>query len=158
MLYALVLSFPLNKTPKYTTMTWLFEGKPFKSCEGYYGFIYEITCKKTGKSYIGRKYFTKAKTLQPLKGRVNKRRSRVDSDWQNYWGSSTILQEDIIKKGESNFERKILRLCKTRGEVNYWEVKVMFEKDVLSAKLPNGDNKYYNENIMMKFTRSNIGG
>ena len=110
MLYALVLSFPLNKTPKYTTMTWLFEGKPFKSCEGYYGFIYEITCKKTGKSYIGRKYFTKAKTLQPLKGRVNKRRSRVDSDWQNYWGSSTILQEDIIKKGESNFERKILRL------------------------------------------------
>ena len=154
MLYALVLSFPLNKTPKYTTMTWLFEGKPFKSCEGYYGFIYEITCKKTGKSYIGRKYFTKAKTLQPLKGRVNKRRSRVDSDWQNYWGSSTILQEDIIKKGES----KILRLCKTRGEVNYWEVKVMFEKDVESAKLPNGDYKYYNENIMMKFTRSNIGG
>ena len=158
MLYALVLSFPLNKTPKYTTMTWLFEGKPFKSCEGYYGFIYEITCKKTGKSYIGRKYYTKAKTLQPLKGRVNKRRSRVDSDCQNYWGSSTILQEDIIKKGESNFERKILRLCKTRGEVNYWEVKVMFEKDVLSAKLPNGDYKYYNENIMMKFTRSNIGG
>ena len=158
MLYAWVLSFPLNKTPKYTTMTWLFEGKPFKSCEGYYGFIYEITCKKTGKSCIGRKYFTKAKTLQPLKGRVNKRRSRVDSDWQNYWGSSTILQEDIIKKGESNFERKILRLCKTRGEVNYWEVKVMFEKDVLSAKLPNGDYKYYNENIMMKFTRSNIGG
>ena len=84
-----------------------------------------------------------------MKGRVNKRRSRVDSDWQNYWGSSTILQEDIIKKGESNFERKILRLCKTRGEVNYWEVKVMFEKDVLSAKLPNGDYKYYNENIMM---------
>ena len=158
MLYALVLSFPLNKTPKYTTMTWLFEGKPFKSCEGNYGFIYEITCKKTGKSYIGRKYFTKAKTLQPLKGRVNKRRSRVDSDWQNYWGSSTILQEDIIKKGESNFERKILRLCKTRGEVNYWEVKVMFEKDVLSAKLPNGDYKYYNENISRKFTRSNIGG
>ena len=158
MLYALDLSFPLNKTPKYTTMTWLFEGKPFHSCEGYYGFIYEITCKKTGRSYIGRKYFTKAKTLQPLKGRVNKRRSRVDSDWQNYWGSSTILQEDIIKKGESNFERKILRLCKTRGEVNYWEVKVMFEKDVLSAKLPNGDYKYYNENIMMKFTRSNIGG
>ena len=158
MLYALVLSFPLNKTPKYTTMTWLFEGKPFKSCEGYYGFIYEITCKKTGRSYIGRKYFTKAKTQQPLKGRVNKRRSRVESDWQNYWGSSTILTEDVLRQGEQNFRREILRLCKTRGEVNYWEVKIMFEKDVLSAKLPNGDYKYYNENIMMKFTRSNIGG
>ena len=93
-----------------------------------------------------------------MKGRVNKRRSRVESDWQNYWGSSTILTEDVLRKGEHNFRRKILRLCKTRGEVNYWEVKIMFEKDVLSAKLPNGDYKYYNENIMMKFTRSNIGG
>ena len=85
-------------------------------------------------------------------------RKQVNLTLVENWGSSTILQEDIIKKGESNFERKILRLCKTRGEVNYWEVKVMFEKDVLSAKLPNGDYKYYNENIMMKFTRSNIGG
>jgi hypothetical protein len=33
----------------------------------------------------------------------------------------------------------------------------MFEFDVLNAKLPNGENKYYNENIMMKFTRNNIG-
>ena len=34
----------------------------------------------------------------------------------------------------------------------------MFEKDVLSARLPDGEYRYYNENIMMKFTRSNIGG
>ena len=61
-------------------MTWLYEDRVFTDYEDYYGFIYEITCKKTGRSYIGRKYFTKAKTLQPLKGRVNKRRSRVESD------------------------------------------------------------------------------
>ena len=98
------------------------------------------------------------KSFVNLKLRLVQLNILVESDWQNYWGSSTILTEDVLRQGEQNFRREIIRLCKTRGEVNYWEVKIMFEKDVLSAKLPNGDYKYYNENIMMKFTRSNIGG
>ena len=136
---------------------WLYEQKEFTDSSKYFGFIYSITNNLNNKIYIGRKYFTSAKTKKPLKGRVNKRRSRVENDWKEYWGSSPILLNEIEKVGKENFTRQILRLCKTRGEVNYWEAKYMFEFDVLNAKLPNGENKYYNENIMMKFTRRNIG-
>jgi hypothetical protein len=136
---------------------WLYENKEFTDSSKYFGFIYSITNNLNNKIYIGRKYFTSAKTKKPLKGRVNKRRSRVENDWKEYWGSSPILLNEIEKVGKENFTRQILRLCKTRGEVNYWEAKYMFEFDVLNAKLPNGENKYYNENIMMKFTRKNIG-
>jgi len=136
---------------------WLYEEKVFTDSKKYYGFIYEITNNTTSQKYIGRKYFTSAKTKQPLKGRVNKRRSRVESDWKEYWGSSSNLLLDIEKLGKNNFTRKIIRLCKTRGEVNYWEAKILFERDVLNAKLLDGRNEYYNENIMMKFTRKNIG-
>lgn len=136
---------------------WLYEQKEFTDSSKYFGFIYLITNNLNNKIYIGRKYFTSAKTKKPLKGRVNKRRSRIENDWKEYWGSSPILLNEIEKVGKENFTRQILRLCKTRGEVNYWEAKYMFEFEVLSAKLPNGENKYYNENIMMKFTRRNIG-
>lgn len=136
---------------------WLYEEKVFDNPKGYYGFVYEITCSETNKKYIGRKYFSKALTKAPLKGRVNKRRSRVDSDWAEYYGSSKSLLEDVEKYGKEKFVRRILRLCKTRGEVNYWEAKLQFDNDVLNAKNELGEYLYYNENIMMKFTRKNIG-
>lgn len=129
---------------------WLHEEKELHEnvVNDYYGFVYLIRNKISGKSYIGRKYFTKASSRQ-VKGK--RRRCRKESDWKDYWGSSKRLLEDIEKIGKENFERSILRLCKTRGECNYWEAKYQFEYDVLS-----GDN-YYNDNIMMKFTRHNIG-
>lgn len=139
-------------------MTWLYEEKLFDSPDAkYYGFVYEITNELNGRKYIGRKYFTKAKTMPPLKGKVRMRRSRVESDWLDYYGSSKTLQEEINTYGKENFTRRILRLCRTKGETNYWEAKLQFEFDVLNAKLPNGEPAYYNENIMMKFTRRNIG-
>ena len=129
---------------------WLHEEKELHEnvVNDYYGFVYLIRNKISGKSYIGRKYFTKASSRQ-VKGK--RKRCRKESDWKDYWGSSKRLLEDIEKLGKENFERQILRLCKTRGECNYWEAKYQFEYDVLT-----GDN-YYNDNIMMKFTRHNIG-
>ena len=129
---------------------WLHEEKELHEnvVNDYYGFVYLIRNKISGKSYIGRKYFTKASSRQ-VKGK--RKRCRKESDWKDYWGSSKRLLEDIDKLGKENFERSILRLCKTRGECNYWEAKYQFEYDVLT-----GDN-YYNDNIMMKFTRHNIG-
>ena len=129
---------------------WLHEEKELHEnvVNDYYGFVYLIRNKISGKSYIGRKYFTKASSRQ-VKGK--RRRCRKESDWKDYWGSSKRLLEDIEKIGKENFERSILRLCKTRGECNYWEAKYQFEYDVLT-----GDD-YYNDNIMMKFTRHNIG-
>lgn len=129
---------------------WLYCGKELtdQDVEGYYGFIYQIECLVNSKLYLGRKYFTKAGTRQ-VKGK--KKKTRRQSDWKDYYGSSSRLQEDIERFGKDNFVRTIVRLCKTRGETNYWEAKLQFEHSVLES------DKYYNDNILVKFTRRNIG-
>ena len=129
---------------------WLYEEKQFdhESADSYYGFVYLIENTESGKRYIGRKYFTKAAARQ-VKGK--KKRYRKESDWKDYWGSSQRLLIDVENLGKDKFKRSILRLCKTRGECNYWEAKYQFMHDVLENDL------YYNDNIMMKFTRRNIG-
>ena len=133
---------------------WLFEEKEFVDPEDYYGFIYMITNKITGKRYIGRKYFTKAATRQ-VKGK--KRKTRKESDWLDYYGSSPSLLRDIEQFGKENFHREILRLCKTRGETNYWEARYQFEYKVLEVYDEAGEPLFYNDNIVTKFTRRNIG-
>ena len=133
---------------------WLFEDKEFMDPEDYYGFIYMITNKITGKRYIGRKYFTKAATRQ-VKGK--KRKTRKESDWSDYYGSSPSLLRDIEEFGKDNFHREIIRLCKTRGETNYWEARYQFEYKVLEVYDSEGNPLFYNDNIVTKFTRRNIG-
>lgn len=129
---------------------WLYEEKEidYELVNEYYGFVYLIENIKTGKRYIGRKYFTKASSKQ-IKGK--RKRCRKESDWKDYWGSSSRLLSEIEKEGQDKFKRSILRLCKTRGECNYWEAKLQFMHNVLET------DDYYNDNIMMKFTRNNIG-
>jgi hypothetical protein len=126
---------------------WIHNDEEFVDAGNWYGFIYEITNKLTGKKYIGRKYFTEAKTRQ-VKGK--KKRTRVESNWREYWGSSKSLIEDIEKIGVENFSRKILMLCETRGNTNYWEAKFQFDNNVLLS-----DN-YYNDWIMVKTHRKHI--
>lgn len=129
---------------------WFYNGKELtdEDIKGYYGFIYEIECLDNNKLYLGRKYFTKAGTKQ-VKGK--KRKTRKESDWKDYYGSSPRLLEDVEKLGKDKFVRRIVRLCKTRGETNYWEAKLQFANEVLES------DKYYNDNILVKFTRRNIG-
>ena len=129
---------------------WLYEEKEidYELVNEYYGFVYLIENIKTGKRYIGRKYFTKASSKQ-IKGK--RKRCRKESDWKDYWGSSSRLLSEIEKEGQDKFKRSILRLCKTRGECNYWEANLQFMHNVLET------DDYYNDNIMMKFTRNNIG-
>jgi hypothetical protein len=133
---------------------WLLENKEFVDPEDYYGFIYLITNKITRKQYIGRKYFTKA-AIRQVKGK--KKRTRKQSDWIDYYGSSPGLLKDVELLGKENFERQILRLCKTRGETNYWEVRYQFEYKVLEIYNQDGEPLFYNDNVAMKFTRRNIG-
>ena len=120
----------------------------------YFGFVYEIQNKITSQKYIGVKFFTKAARKQ-VKGK--KRKIRKPSGWKNYWGSGERILEAVETYGEENFTKTILHLCKTRGECKYTETKVLFANDVLKAKLPAGADAFYNDNIMMKFTRRNIG-
>jgi len=113
--------------------TWTYEGKPFTSDDigDYYGFIYRITNLDTGCDYVGKKFFKFKKTRPPLKGKKNKRRSMVESDWKTYYGSSKRLCEDIEKIGKDRFKREIICLCETRGNTNYMEAKIQFDEDVL---------------------------
>ena len=67
------------------------------------GFVYEITNTQNGKKYIGKKLARFRRSRKPLKGRINKRRYTVPSDWKDYWGSSNALLEDISKIGKENF-------------------------------------------------------
>ncbi len=112
---------------------WKYNDKNFTSnmVGDYFGFVYRITCLINGADYVGRKYFKTTRKLKPLKGRILKRHRIVETDWQNYWGSSKRLLEDIEKHGKHNFKREIICLCDTRGQTNYMEAKIQFDEDVL---------------------------
>jgi hypothetical protein len=112
---------------------WTYLGKTFESEDilDYYGFIYRITNTTNGHDYIGRKYFTTIKKRPPLKGKKNKRRETVETDWKEYWGSSPRLQADIDLLGKDKFTREIIHLCESRGETNYLEAYYQFKEDVL---------------------------
>jgi len=73
--------------------------------EGYIGFVYIITNKITGQKYIGKKLAQFKRTKPPLKGKKLKRRSVVESDWREYWGSSDRLNADVLALGPENFTR-----------------------------------------------------
>ena len=77
-----------------------------------YGFVYRITNLKTGKKYIGKKFFYSSKTKQ-VKGK--KKRLKVSSDWQTYYGSNEELKKDVIIHGKECFKREILHLCLSKG-------------------------------------------
>jgi hypothetical protein len=126
---------------------WLYEDKEFTEVEDYYGFIYLIENLVNGKKYIGRKYLTKA-GYKTVKGK--RKKFRVESDWRDYYGSSTSLKEDIDHYGKDNFRRTILRLCKSRGECNYFETKYIFDNDAIL------DPKYYNSWVSCKIQTSHV--
>jgi len=130
-------------------MSWIYEDKPFsdEQSEDYFGFVYIITDLDTEKKYIGKKFFTKAKTKIVNK---RKKRTRVQSDWLDYFGSNKLLIEEVKNKGQDKFRREIIKLCKSKGECSYWEAKLQFEHDVLYS-----DN-YYNDWIMCKIARTHL--
>ena len=128
---------------------WTFNNKVFLSedIKGNYGFVYKITNLINQKVYIGRKYFWSKRKLR----KKDKRRTTRESDWKKYYGSSSSLHEDIEKYGSQNFKREILSLHNTKGKVNYTEIKVQFQLDVLYNLDTNGEYLYYNTNIMGRY-------
>ena len=130
---------------------WYYENEEYNETpEEYQGFVYEIEELDTGKKYIGKKNFWKPKTLPINSKRKRRVRTRVESDWREYYGSSKEVQLLVESKGTSNYKRRILRLCKTKGEMSYYEAKVQFEKDVLLS------DEYYNEFIGVKIHSKHI--
>jgi len=133
---------------------WRYDGKVFDSDDigNYFGFVYLITNKYNGRSYIGRKYFWSFR-----KPPGKKRKVKQESDWKKYYGSCPELKEDIKLYNKENFNREILSLHETRGLCNYEETKQLFLNNVLSESLDNGTPAYYNSNILGRYMRKDYG-
>lgn len=114
-----------------------------------YGFVYIITNNTSNKKYIGKKFFYSTKTKQVNK---KKRRIKVSSDWQTYYGSNAELQNDVKTLGEENFTREIIHLCKSKGVCGYLEAKEQFIRNVLET------DDYYNTWIMVRVRQSHLKG
>ena len=124
---------------------WVFEDKIVDQLpEWVTGFVYQITNTVNGRMYIGKKLARFKKSRKPLKGRVNKRRYTVDSDWKEYFGSSDELNADIKKFGKSKFKRVILFYCKSKAELSYIEAREQFARKVLES------DQYYNGHIRVR--------
>jgi hypothetical protein len=95
------------------------------------GFVYIVTDKVTGMKYIGKKNFFSKVTKPPLKGKKRKRRSLKESDWKTYCGSSETVKALVEENGLDHFEREILHLCKSKGEMSYIEMREQIVRDVL---------------------------
>lgn len=113
----------------------------------HYGFVYLITNLQTNKKYIGRKYLTKAST-KTVKGK--KKKIRVSSNWEEYYGSNKTLLEDVQTIGKEIFKREILHLCKTRSECSYYETKEIFQRDALLSE------EYYNEWVSARIQANHL--
>jgi hypothetical protein len=130
---------------------WLYEGEEIVDesiLENYVGFVYMITNINTGKQYIGKKLLKKTRTKK-AKGKRSKK-IVTDSDWRDYYGSNSLLKEDVESLGADNFKREILRFCESKGLCNYWEAKYQMYHNVLES-----DN-FYNDHIWVRVHRSHL--
>ena len=128
---------------------WLYNGQVVDSevLENYLGFVYLITNLSNNKKYIGKKLLKRTKT-KVVKGK--KKRSLVESDWKDYYGSNKDLAEDVAKLGIHNFKREITRFCTKKGELSYYEAQEQFAVDILFR------DDYYNGWISVKVQRSHL--
>jgi len=108
------------------------------------GFVYEITNTTNARKYIGKKLASFKRSRPPLKGRKNRRRYTVDSDWQDYYGSSDELTADVLRLGKEKFKREILFYCFSKAELSYVEAREQFARKVLES------DDYYNGHIRVR--------
>ena len=120
------------------------------------GFVYLITNTVSDRKYVGKKLAkfsrTTTKTVKLKNGTKKKKkvRTKIDSDWQTYYGSSPELSKDVVALGEENFTREILFYCKSKAECSYVEAREQFARRVLETE------DYYNGHIQVRVHGSHI--
>ena len=136
---------------------WTYQGSEINELpEDCVGFVYIITNITTDRKYIGKKLAKFSKTTQKtvkLKNGTKKKkkiRSKIDSDWRDYYGSSPELTKDVELLGKINFTREILYYCKSKSECSYIEAREQFSRRVLESK------DYYNGHIQVRVHGSHI--
>jgi len=138
-------------------MTWLYQDQIVDVLpEDCVGFVYMITNITNDRKYIGKKLAKFSKTTQQtvkLKNgnkRKKKIRTKVDSDWRDYYGSSPELTKDVEQLGKEKFTREILYYCNSKSECSYIEAREQFSRRVLESK------DYYNGHIQVRVHGSHI--
>ncbi len=138
-------------------MTWIYQTQPVLELpEDCVGFVYLITNNLSGRKYIGKKLakFSKTtyKTIKQKNGIKKKKkiRSKIDSDWQEYYGSSDNLKKDIGTEGAENFTREILYYCISKAECSYIEAREQFTRKVLES------DDWYNGHIQVRVHKNHI--
>ena len=76
---------------------------------------------------------------------------QVESDWKSYWGSSKELLNDVKALGEDHFECIILKLCRTKKELTYYEMHYQCINECLVSP-----SFSYNDNILGKFFKKDL--
>lgn len=140
-------------------MTWYYQGNIIEQLpENCVGFVYIITNLDNKRQYIGKKLAKfsriKRKTVKLKNGNKRKKkiRSKVESDWQTYYGSSPNLTEDVVKLGTDRFHREILYFCSSKAECSYIEAREQFSRRVLES------DAWYNGHIQCRVHGSHIRG
>jgi hypothetical protein len=138
-------------------MTWFYQNTPVETLpDDCIGFVYLITNTVSGRKYIGKKLAKFSKTTQKtvkLKNGTKKKkkiRTKVDSDWREYYGSSEELTKDVTALGADKFTREILYFCKSKAECSYVEAREQFTRKVLES------TDYYNGQISVRVHGSHI--
>lgn len=122
------------------------------------GFVYLITNVTNNRKYIGKKLAkfskTKYKTVTLKNGTKKKKKikTKIDSDWKEYYGSSPALSTDVVALGKENFTREILFYCKSKAECSYIEAREQFLNKVLES------DDWYNGHIQVRVHGSHIKG
>ena len=120
------------------------------------GFVYNITNLISGRQYIGKKLskFSKTsyKTVTLKNGTKKKKKikSKIDSDWMTYYGSSIELNKDVESLGKDSFKREILYYCNSKALCSYVEAREQFTRKVLET------DDYYNGQISVRVHGSHI--
>jgi hypothetical protein len=138
-------------------MQWMYQNNVIDELpEDCIGFVYLITNLVSGRKYIGKKLakFSKTtyKTVKLKNGTKKKKkiRSKIDSDWRDYYGSNDQLNKDVNTLGKENFSREILFYCKSKAECSYIEAREQFTRKVLES------TDYYNGQISVRVHGSHI--
>ena len=159
---------------RFLTMGWTYKGKSITELsdmpEGTFGFIYKITNGKTNEFYIGKKQVVSIRKrkfgkreIAKLEDKRMKRYEMVEkeSDWLEYRYSNytvklwfdeneTALLEDRRSDINDRLELKILKFCKNKKALTYYELQEQFLHDVLVDELS------LNDNLLGKFFRKDL--